>query len=313
MCIFYLYFVILIFLNNLQTIFNQTNVHIINIMNTKYSAILLSGLILSADICPCFAAIQSLQKEPIATEIIQTQWKGKKVAFLGDSITDKSHVGTTKNYWQYLEDMLGLEALVYGLNGHNWIGVLEQAQKLKEEKGDQVDAIIIFAGTNDYNEGIPLGDWFRTEKTSVEVAGPSQEIRLKRIPQTNDTNFRGRINKVMAYLKENYPTQQIILLTPIHRAQAYFGNDNIQPEEAFPNKSGLYVDSYVDIIKETSNIWAVPVIDLHSISGLYPMCDSQASYFHNEKTDRLHPNASGHYRMAKALTYQLLAYPANFK
>ena len=133
MCIFYLYFVILIFLNNLQTIFNQTNVHIINIMNTKYSAILLSGLILSADICPCFAAIQSLQKEPIATEIIQTQWKGKKVAFLGDSITDKSHVGTTKNYWQYLEDMLGLEALVYGLNGHNWIGVLEQAQKLKED------------------------------------------------------------------------------------------------------------------------------------------------------------------------------------
>ena len=103
------------------------------------------------------------------------------------------------------------------------------------------------------------------------------------------------------------------MLTPIHRAQAYFGEDNIQPEEAFPNKSGLYVDSYVNVIKEASNVWAVPVIDLNSISGLYPMRDAQTPYFHNEKTDRLHPNAAGHYRMAKALAYQLLAYPADFK
>lgn len=282
-------------------------------MNTKYSAILLSGLILSTDVCPCIAALHSFQKEPAATEIGKSQWKGKKVAFLGDSITDKSHVGTTKNYWQYLEEMLGLEAWVYGINGDQWKGILAQAQKLKEERGDQVDAIIIFAGTNDYNEGIPLGDWYRTENTSVEVAGPSQEMRVKRIQQTEDTNFRGRINKAMSFLKENFPTQQIILLTPIHRAQAYFGDNNIQPEEAFPNKSGLYVDAYVDIIKEASNIWAVPVIDLNSISGLYPMADSHTVYFHNEKTDRLHPNANGHYRMAKALVYQLLAYPADFK
>lgn len=178
-------------------------------MNTKYSAILLSGLILSADVCPCIAALHSFQKEPVATEIGKSQWKGKKVAFLGDSITDKSHVGTTKNYWQYLEEMLGLEAWVYGINGDQWKGILAQAQKLKEERGDQVDAIIIFAGTNDYNEGIPLGDWYRTENTSVEVAGPSQEMRVKRIQQTEDTNFRGRINKAMSFLKENFPTQQI--------------------------------------------------------------------------------------------------------
>ena len=44
-----------------------------------------------------------------------TQWYGKKVAFLGDSITDKCHVGTTKNYWQFLRDYLGVEHLVYGV------------------------------------------------------------------------------------------------------------------------------------------------------------------------------------------------------
>lgn len=282
-------------------------------MKINYSAILLSILILSTDVYPCIAAKRSFLKERIATEIKQNQWKGKKVAFLGDSITDKEHVGTTKNYWQYLEEMLGLEPLAYGINGHNWIGVMEQAQKLKEEKGHQVDAIIIFAGTNDYNEAVSLGDWYRTEKSNIKVAGPSQEMRVKRILQTEDSNFRGRINKVMAFLKENFPTQQIILLTPIHRAQAYFGDNNIQPEEAFPNKQGLYMDAYVDVIKETSNIWAIPVIDLNSISGLFPMSNTHALYFHHEKTDRLHPNAEGHYRIAKALSYQLLGYPADFK
>lgn len=39
--------------------------------------------------------------------------------------------------------MLGLEAWVYGINGDQWKGILAQAQKLKEERGDQVDAIII--------------------------------------------------------------------------------------------------------------------------------------------------------------------------
>ena len=36
---------------------------------------------------------------------IKSQWQNKRIAFLGDSITDKCHVGTTKNYWQYLEEI----------------------------------------------------------------------------------------------------------------------------------------------------------------------------------------------------------------
>lgn len=58
------------------------------------------------------------------------QWRGCNVAFLGDSMTDKRHIGTSKNYWQYLEEMLGLRPLVYGINGHQWTGVMEQAARL---------------------------------------------------------------------------------------------------------------------------------------------------------------------------------------
>lgn len=278
-------------------------------MHIRYSALLFSALLLSTDVYPCTAYVLPQVQEAPASN----QWKGKKVAFLGDSITDKIHVGTAKNYWQYLSELLGLESLVYGINGHQWNGVLGQAEKLQAERGDDIDAILIFAGTNDYNAGVPLGEWYIEKDESVEVSGPKQEVRKRRTLQMDGQTFRGRINRVMSYLKTNYSTKQIILLTPIHRGYARFSDNNIQPDESYPNRIGLYVDAYVDVIKEAANVWAVPVIDLNSISGLYPVNDSHTRYFHKEDTDRLHPNADGHYRMAKALMYQLLAYPADFE
>ena len=62
-------------------------------------------------------------------------------------------------------------------------------------------------------------------------------------------------------------------------------------------------------MKEAGNIWAVPVIDLNALSGLYPMIDEHAQYFNRADTDRLHPNDAGHERLAKTLMQQLLALP----
>ena len=244
--------------------------------------------------------------------IPDTQWKGKKVAFLGDSITDKIHVGTAKNYWQYLPEMLGIESLVYGINGHTWVGVMEQAKKLKADVGGDVDAIFIFAGTNDFNSGTAIGEWWTIVEEEVNSHGRMMK-KPRRVFQKNMATFRGRINPVMEFLKENFPDQQIVLMTPIHRGFATFGGANIQPEESYPNDIGLYVDEYVKVIKEAGNLWAVPVIDLNSVSGLYPVTPSHAKYFHDAKTDLLHPNAQGHYRMAKAMMYQMMMLPAEFK
>ena len=243
---------------------------------------------------------------------ISNPWNGRRVAYLGDSITDKKHVGTTKNYWQYLQELLGIEPLVYGINGNQWNGILSQAKKLKEEVGSDVDAIIIFAGTNDYNASIPLGEWYAYSYEEAPIRGGGTEVRRKRSPDMNQNTFRGRINEALDYIKMNFPDKQVILMTPIHRAQAFFNENNVQPEEAFPNRLGLYVDEYVEAVKEASNVWAVPVIDLNSVCGLYPMMDEHAGYFHKEDTDRLHPNAAGHRRMALAIMYQLLAFPPTF-
>lgn len=279
-------------------------------MNRKLSACLLSALLLSADVYPL--SIYNLETVQSVAPV-ESQWKGKRVAFLGDSITDKKRVGTTKCYWEYLSELLGLQPLVYGINGNQWNGVLKQAEKLLEEQGDSIDAILIFAGTNDYNAGIPIGEWYVESEVETEVAGPQMEKRKHREPVMSNDTFKGRINKVMDYLKTNFPTKQVILMTPVHRAQARFSDKNIQPDEMFPNKIGVYVEEYVKAIKEAGNVWAVPVIDLNSISGLYPLNDSHIGYFHKADTDRLHPNAEGHRRMAKAIQYQLMSFPASFE
>ena len=69
----------------------------------------------------------------------------------------------------------------------------------------------------------------------------------------------------------------------------------------------------IKVYQEIGNVWAVPVIDLNSICGLYPVMDEHAPYFRSSENDRLHPNSDGQYRMAKALMYQLLAHPSNFE
>ena len=239
-------------------------------------------------------------------------WKGKRVAYFGDSITDPRNSGSKKKYWGFLEDWLGIQTYVYGRSGRMWNDVKRQANTLQEEHGDSVDAILIFMGTNDYNTGIPIGEWF-TEQEEQVMAGIHETKHLvdrrHRYPVMSDSTYRGRINMALDYVKRMYPQKQIVLLTPIHRAEFYANEKNWQPREDYTNKCGEYIDAYVESVKEAGNIWAVSVIDLNALSGLYPLMDEMAQYFKSAENDRLHPNDEGHRRMALTLMYQLAALP----
>lgn len=239
-------------------------------------------------------------------------WKGKRVAYFGDSITDPRNSGSKKKYWGFLEDWLGITPYVYGVSGRQWNDIPRQAQKLLEEHGDSVDAILIFIGTNDYNAGVPIGEWFE-EKVEQVMAGihePKHLVdRRHRYPVMNDSTYRGRINQAMDCVKRMYSRKQIVLLTPIHRAEFYANEKNWQPREDYTNKCGEYIDAYVQSVKEAGNLWAVPVIDLNALCGLYPLMDEMAQYFKSAENDRLHPNDDGHRRMALTIMQQLLALP----
>jgi lysophospholipase L1-like esterase len=239
-------------------------------------------------------------------------WKGKRVAYFGDSITDPNNDGSKKKYWGFLKDWLGITPYVYGVSGRQWNDIPRQAQKLQEEHGDSVDAILIFIGTNDYNAGVPIGEWFteRPEKVMAGIHEPKHLVdRRHRYPVMSDSTYRGRINKALDCVKRMYPRKQIVLLTPIHRAEFYANDNNWQPREDYTNQCGEYIDAYVQSVKEAGNLWAVPVIDMNALCGLYPLMDEMAPFFKSAENDRLHPNDEGHRRMALTIMQQLSALP----
>lgn len=247
--------------------------------------------------------------------LLHHPWQGHRVAYFGDSITDPKNKGSKKKYWSFLQEWLGITPYVYGVSGRQWNDISRQADKLKTEHGNDFDAIMIFMGTNDFNAGIPIGQWYteKPEKVLAAVHAPKDSvIRMKRTVVYSDSTFCGRINKAMTLLKRIWPTKQIVILTPIHRAYFYGGEQNIQPTEEYQNKVGEYFQSYVDKVKEAGNIWAVPVIDINSTSGLYPLFDESAVNYHDLATDRLHPNDQGQERLARTLLYQLSTLPCVF-
>lgn len=233
------------------------------------------------------------------------EWRGAKVAFLGDSITDARHIGCTSNYWNFLERDIGIVPLVYGRNGAQWNDLAGQAAKLREEHPGGVAAIFVFAGTNDYNADVPLGYWFAADEVEVDRGKKGVAKVKKRSFIFNDCTLKGRINKVMSALKDGFPGTPIYVMTPIHRGYATFGPENIQPDESHSNGIGLFIDDYVAAVKEAGNVWAVNVIDLNAESGLFPPFKSHARFFSNEERDMLHPNNIGHELIERAIMRHL--------
>lgn len=238
-------------------------------------------------------------------------WQGKRVALIGDSITDPGlgkEVGM-KPYWSFLQDWLELDIYNYAVSGREWNDVPHQVGRLQQEHGTEVDAIVILLGTNDFNMGIPIGEWF-TEKEETVLAGTDMEehatlqIRKRRYPVLSDTTVKGRINIAIKYIKENYPRIPVVLLTPLHRGWFILDEGNVQPEESYQNRVGEYLDAYVNAVKEAAGIWSVNVIDLYAVSNMNPLYSQE--FYYARDNDHLHPGQEGSLRMASVLYYQLL-------
>lgn len=246
-----------------------------------------------------------------ARDAAKSQWYGKHVGYLGDSMTDPRNSASQNKYWTVLKDIMGIEPHVYARSGFEWSRLLSKAKEMRQEVGDSIDAVIIWCGTNDYNHNRPIGEFFSEKIDSVNHNG-KMVARRHRQWNMDDTTFCGSINRVMHFLKDEYPTKQIIIMTPIHRGFATFNEKNVQPDEDYSNGQGLFLEDYVDVLKRAATLWAVPLIDMHSLSGIYPNFESNAQFIANDSTDRLHPNDAGHYRIARTLQTQLEALPVGF-
>lgn len=269
-------------------------------------------LALNAETMMLGSAVPDVKSKSFKILTMIHPWHGKRVAYFGDSITDPKNKASNDKYWTFLQQWLGITPYVYAVSGKQWNDIPRQAELLKKEHGDDFDAILVFIGTNDFNAGVPIGEWF-TEKEEQVMAGIHEKkhftARMRQYMCMTDTTYRGRINIALDKIKRMFPTKQIVLVTPIHRAGFYRSETNWQPTEDYRNKCGEYVGRYVESVKEAGNIWSVPVIDMNALCGMYPLMDEHAQFFNKKDVDRLHPNDEGHRRMALTLVYQLLGLP----
>lgn len=206
--------------------------------------------------------------------------RDKKIAFLGDSITEGIGVSDPSNiYWNILARKTDAKCFGYGIAGTRIAVQREPSNPLfdrhfasrVDEMIPDADIIAVFGGTNDFGHG--------------DAAFGTMEDR------TEET-FCGAMHCLLQKLIARYPLAQIVVMTPLHRLV----------EHCIYNELGVRqtadLEEYVNAIMKIAAYYAIPVLDLYRVSGLQPAVSVLQELY---MPDGLHPNDAGHMRIAQKL------------
>lgn len=242
----------------------------------------------------------------------KTGWEHLRVGILGDSITDSNQTRTQKVYWQYLAEWYQWDKHVYGISGHTWGNIPGQIDRMIAEQGDNLDAVLIFVGTNDYASGLPLGEWYEEIPGKVNWWGTEIDNRQRKLSRNGGT-LCGRVNLALEKLRKRYPDIQIVIMTPTKRGYFKYSEQNVQAGDDWQNTAGLHLEDYVKTIRAGAEIWGCPIIDLYAEAPLLPQLPEHAKLYRNGETDLLHPATAGHERLARLIYARLSAIPGTYR
>ncbi len=206
---------------------------------------------------------------------------GKKICFLGDSITEGYGTSGIQNcYTELLRRQHGLAAAWnHGIGGtritrqrrpsENPITDRDFCARVSE-LNVEADVVVVFGGTNDYGHGdAPFG---------------TPEDR------TADT-FCGACHELFGSLKARFPTAVILVVTPIHRLRDESNQGDGREQAPRPA-----LKEYVRVIRETARAYELPVLDLFGANILNPNDPEVREAY---VPDGLHPNDAGHRILAQ--------------
>lgn len=201
--------------------------------------------------------------------------KDKKLAFIGDSITEGVGVDDASNlYWKLVADATGARCYGYGISGTRIAPQQIPSPEAREDAwfGSRIndmipdaDVVVVFGGTNDFGHGdVCFGDVYGRQKNS----------------------FCAAFHKLLHDLIVRYPDAQLVVMTPLHR----LGEDDLGMNERGIRRE-YRLEDYVDAMITISGYYGIPVLDLYRISGMQPAVSIvQERYM----PDGLHPNDAGH-------------------
>lgn len=213
--------------------------------------------------------------------------KGKIVNFLGDSITEGVGVNDQNmRYDNIIHQKLELAAHYnYGVGGSR---LAHQSVPSETPRYDlcfcgrayliekNADLTVVFGGVNDYIHG--------------DAYFGSMEDKT---PET----FCGAVYFLMNFLKNNYPDQKIVFMTPAHMHFRGVSDSLVSPRP-IKKPDAKPLAAYVEVIKARGEELGVPVLDLFEKLPIDPNNeDDKAKY----TGDGLHLNDLGHAVLADTL------------
>ena len=207
----------------------------------------------------------------------------KKIAFLGDSITEGCGASEIdRRYTTVLCRDIGAVELNYGIGGTRiapYIGeggnpAFAEYFALRAKKIDlSADFLFVFGGTNDYGHGnAPFGK-------SVD---------------TDPHTFCGALRGLTEYLTDKFGREKICFILPLHRY-----DENNEYGDGYPNSKRPILQVYKDQIARCAESFG---IDRLSLDKEFP----EPKTIPSELTaDGLHPNDKGHAILAEHLKLYL--------
>ena len=206
----------------------------------------------------------------------------KKIACLGDSITQAANLEGMEDYQQYsyptkLAEILGAEEVVnLGIGGSS-IGRYWQDAFVDRymDIPEDTDLILVMGGTN---------DGFCLHRENV---GNFEE----RSPRT----LIGDLNELMRGLKENYPDAEVVFVTPLPNVL----HDILRKDRPELMSQRVIVDSMIALARE----YEFDVIDLYD-SNLLDSHD--AAVISNYMPDGVHCNPDGYRILAEHIAADLI-------
>lgn len=211
--------------------------------------------------------------------------RNKKVAFLGDSITEGLGVSDIANrYDNVIKKLYGLkEVFNYGISGSRLAH-----QRIPSEKprfdlcfcgrayniNPEADVIVVYGGVNDYIHGdAPIGA----------------------IGDKTPATFYGAVWFLMDLLKQTY-NAKIVFLTPARCCRDF--SDEEPSTRVQKHKNALPLIEYVKIIENTAKEFDIPVLNLYDNLGINPNIEEDKVKY---TVDGLHFNDDGQYILAKCV------------
>lgn len=207
--------------------------------------------------------------------------RGKKIVFLGDSITQGA--GATKKENVYLEvcaKKLGAKAVNFGVGGTRIAPQITLSAEafcdeyflLRAKKMDKdADLVVVFGGTNDFGHGdAPFG----------------------RIGDKDPATFCGAYDALIEYLMATYGKEKLIIVYPLRRCNETATNgDGSKAEGSKP------LAEYHDAEKAIAEKCGLKSVDFWNDGDLNPNTPDGNENF----ADGLHPNDVGHRLLGEKL------------